>query len=422
MSKNLGTFLITVALVVAVILIGTLVPDVGVSGANLRWGLMALAMVAFLVGIGFEVNGRAAGVLIDDRFKMSLSRLQLTAWTVLALSAFLTIAIPRSVSPRLDALPTDEQVAACIARLEESDAEGAAEIARLWEGATEEGALEAATPAQQAQWEQAREMVREACPAEPLNVQLPTELLVAMGISVGSFVSAGLVKSTKTSKKVDVELLSEKEQRLEREKQDAETALAEATDTLTEAARELSELETIKAGLQAQLVALGAPPAPPSAGAPTETEIREQLAQAEAEMKRLQEKKSQAFAAQEAAKEASERAAKALDDFRAVIQQSQGSLHRNSKASEAAWADIFRGEEIGNYWLIDLGKVQMFFLTVAVIFAYGAAVYGLLAKGALYDPLGVALPAFADSLNALLAISHAGYLTDKAVDQTKIEK
>ena len=139
-------------------------------------------------------------------------------------------------------------------------------------------------------------------------------------------------------------------------------------------------------------------------------------------MKRLQEKKSQAFAAQEAAKEASERAAKALDDFRAVIQQSQGSLHRNSKASEAAWADIFRGEEIGNYWLIDLGKVQMFFLTVAVIFAYGAAVYGLLAKGALYDPLGVALPAFADSLNALLAISHAGYLTDKAVDQTKIEK
>ena len=54
-----------------------------------------------------------------------------------------------------------------------------------------------------------------------------------------------------------------------------------------------------------------------------------------------------------------------------------------------------------------------------MVFSYAAAVYTMLANGPLNSPLGVDFPAFSDTMNVLLGISHAGYLTNKAVDQTQ---
>ncbi|HWM94130.1 MAG TPA: hypothetical protein VN493_25455 [Thermoanaerobaculia bacterium] len=57
-----------------------------------RWYLTIALIVAFLMLIGKLRNDRLGGFLIDNRKKVSLSRLQLVGWTVLILSAFSTAA------------------------------------------------------------------------------------------------------------------------------------------------------------------------------------------------------------------------------------------------------------------------------------------------------------------------------------------
>jgi hypothetical protein len=60
--------------------------------------MLARVMLTALLGVCFVVIGRGTtgmweGVLLDARNRTSLSRLQLFLWTVLVLSAFLTIAM-----------------------------------------------------------------------------------------------------------------------------------------------------------------------------------------------------------------------------------------------------------------------------------------------------------------------------------------
>jgi hypothetical protein len=47
-------------------------------------------MLVFICIIGWKVNKRPSGVLIDERNKFSLSRLQILSWTLIVLSAFAT--------------------------------------------------------------------------------------------------------------------------------------------------------------------------------------------------------------------------------------------------------------------------------------------------------------------------------------------
>src|SRR5262249_54820312 len=47
----------------------------------------------FLVIVGEGVSGRPLGLLVDERKKMSVSRLQMVLWTVVILSGLLTIAL-----------------------------------------------------------------------------------------------------------------------------------------------------------------------------------------------------------------------------------------------------------------------------------------------------------------------------------------
>ena len=78
---------------------------------------------------------------------------------------------------------------------------------------------------------------------------------------------------------------------------------------------------------------------------------------------------------------------------------------------EASWQDLFRGDETGNFPYLDLAKIQMFFFTVVLVVVYGVGIAHLLAGSAAVT----ALPEMDSSMIALLGISHAGYLANKAV-------
>lgn len=60
---------------------------------GLNWALSALEIALILVLIGLVVRKNPLGVLVDSRNRMSLSRLQIILWTILFISAFITIAI-----------------------------------------------------------------------------------------------------------------------------------------------------------------------------------------------------------------------------------------------------------------------------------------------------------------------------------------
>ena len=99
-----------------------------------------------------------------------------------------------------------------------------------------------------------------------------------------------------------------------------------------------------------------------------------------------------------------------------AITEAQGLLHKNADPGEASWVDLVRGEEIGNYKLVDMSKVQMLFFTVVVLVAYAVAIANLLGDaGILVQRPSLSFPDFNDTLNALLGISHGTYLSVKAV-------
>jgi hypothetical protein len=83
-------------------------------------------------------------------------------------------------------------------------------------------------------------------------------------------------------------------------------------------------------------------------------------------------------------------------------------------------ADLFKGEEVGNADTIDLGKVQMFYFTLAMAASYavsiGAAFAG--AGGEMARDFAFSFPAINANLVLMLGVSHGGYLVNKAVPHT----
>jgi hypothetical protein len=83
------------------------------------------------------------------------------------------------------------------------------------------------------------------------------------------------------------------------------------------------------------------------------------------------------------------------------------------KLETASFRDLFEGDTPESATYLDLGKIQMFYITVALVLGYGIAV------GALFSGFGgtsdiTSLPSLDEAFVALLGISHAGYLTTKA--------
>lgn len=81
----------------------------------IAWLVVAVLMTLVGVVAGHGITGLARGVLIDDRHRLSLSRLQMLLWTVLVLSGYLAAAlsnIGRSSDKPLDvAVPSELWVA-----------------------------------------------------------------------------------------------------------------------------------------------------------------------------------------------------------------------------------------------------------------------------------------------------------------------
>jgi hypothetical protein len=88
-----------------------------------------------------------------------------------------------------------------------------------------------------------------------------------------------------------------------------------------------------------------------------------------------------------------------------------GSIVVNPQNVTPAFSDIFKGEEISNYDKLDLCKVQMFFFTIILFIAY----FIMLANMFYHSGFVFEFPDLNPSMIALIGISHAGYLTSKAI-------
>lgn len=370
---------IIVLVLILVIVVGGVVPVLGQLMPIARWSILIALMVVLLLIIGYRAtDGIPFGVLIDTTNHMSLSRLQIILWTVLTLSAYLMIAAPRVLGgiPTLEdfiaRFPNDERVAQCIAALKTQNLP----------------------------------LTIENCGGGALQITFPQELVVAMGISAASFAGSSLVQSAKRKKKANPQSLADAIASAEAALKIGNEALVKAKESSTLASTALIDKFRAQAITNAN----------PNATADEKRKDAEAVAKAEADVQRAADEVKNAQASIDKAQAELTDAQQAQEAARV---ESAGLLHRNTSPNQATWVDLFRGNEIGNYQLVDMGKVQMFFFTIIVVLAYGAAVLALLNdQVALLHPLGVDFPPFSESLNALLFISHAAYLSNKTIDHT----
>ena len=79
-------------------------------GLRVAWLMLAVSLVAFAAIAGHGILGVWRGMFVDERNMISLSRLQMLAWTVVVLSAYGTIALARvqeTPATALDVAVTD---------------------------------------------------------------------------------------------------------------------------------------------------------------------------------------------------------------------------------------------------------------------------------------------------------------------------
>ena len=345
------------------------------------WALVMALMVVLLGLIGRATNRRWLGVLIDSTNTMSLARLQVTLWTILVLSAYLLIALPRVFGM----LPID--------KLDKGDPM----LQQCMEG----------KPASFVP-------TMDNCGGGALKITFPPELVLAMGISLASFAGSHLIQNVQRNRGVD---LSEQDRKVN----DAMNKLAQVQQ-LYDAAQQASRQPSLDyAQAQQAYAAAAMSVSNPPAGAKA-ADLTDQLNQAKMDLDARLAVYKKAVDALGQAQADLDAARKALDiaqqDAQAARTEAEGVLHKNASADQASVSEMFRGTEISNCAQVDLSKVQMFFFTVVVLLAYAVATAGLLHSGsAMMNPLGVNFPPFSESLNALLAISHGTYLTAKATVQ-----
>lgn len=95
----------------------------------------------------------------------------------------------------------------------------------------------------------------------------------------------------------------------------------------------------------------------------------------------------------------------------------QGIAYANPSAKDARITDMFEGDELANTTYIDISKVQMFFFTLVAIIAYGVNIYQYMVDNT--PETMDTFPALSSGLVAVLGISHAAYLGNKSITQTK---
>jgi hypothetical protein len=79
-------------IIIAIAVVGVATPAWNMNRLA-SWLIIVALFLAFLFVVGHGITGRLQGLLIDERNKMSLSRLQMVAWTLVILSGLLAIAL-----------------------------------------------------------------------------------------------------------------------------------------------------------------------------------------------------------------------------------------------------------------------------------------------------------------------------------------
>ena len=247
---------------------------------------IAVLLILFALLAGWAVTGLAWGVLIDDRNKMSLSRFQTALWTVVVVSAILVAAFSN--------------------------------VEILGRGKVTETLKDPKDP-KTAHWTfvAGKQEPVELHGPGPLDLEIPPELWLVLGISVTSLVGSPMIRETKKDQTPKPEELK-------------------------------ATVEALKA--------------------------------------------------------------KGQEDA-----TNEGLVIVNKDPKDARWTDLFQAEETGNGAHLDLGKVQNFYFTVILVFAYAAALAAMFANP---GPIS-SLPAVSQGMVALLGISHAAYLANKARAQSQ---
>jgi hypothetical protein len=101
------------------------------------------------------------------------------------------------------------------------------------------------------------------------------------------------------------------------------------------------------------------------------------------------------------------------DPETAAATESKGAIVKKKHWRLARFSDVFMGEEVSNFEYVDVSKVQNSFFTMVAVVAYGVALVVEMATVSSIASFS-AFPDLPDALVALIGISHAGYLTDKA--------
>jgi len=191
---KLGGFVL--AVLVIVILIVLLV----VATPLWRWGLWAVIMLAVLFLAGkYGTSFGWSGALVDpQRGKYSLGQLQLVAWTILVLSAWVGIVLTRIVLQ----VPDGEKVQAGIQDVLKVQTSLENVSFELQEESDDQkkGELKDQQDELNAQLEEEKREVLAVLNADvtydqALNVDIPGEVLILLGISASSLVAGAAIKS-----------------------------------------------------------------------------------------------------------------------------------------------------------------------------------------------------------------------------------
>jgi hypothetical protein len=288
---------------------------------GLLWvAVMSILFLAFItISKATTQYGRA--LWVDDRYMMNLARVQVTLWTLLIVSAYLTAAVSNTLiqypsendkQKAREALAKELQVQGDALKYQK-DHEKATDIEKSAAGRRVADSAERV--------KKAEDTVKNLDAYQPkgsLIIAIPPTVWILLGISIGSWLGSPLILNNKK-------------------------------------AQESSEADFTKAkeGLKAQ----GASEA--------------KIAQVE----------------------------------------TQGRLLINTAYDQAAFSDLFRGEETGNAATLDVGKVQMFYFTVIVLFVYATGLFKMFNSGLPIHEF----PDLDSSIVTLLGISNASYLANKAV-------
>lgn len=387
-----------VVMVVSILVIGLLgvLPNGWVLPTTVRWVAIGAIITGFMILLGRQIHRRIDGILIDTSYKISLSRVQLIMWTVVAFSALLAIGLERNRLV-LTGVVTDPEYRA-------------------------------------------------------LDIGFPPELLLALGISTASLATSSVITQNKkeSASSRRIELLEDERIMAARDQAEAQARISAAQQEVQLATNEENRLRTDLANYQEQQQALqmqmeqlrmaASPAGQPSLSPTDATDLPEdaletvpavspaetlQTIQDQLELIEMQRVRAQAGiqatrerAALAAQREADaralfERATRDLARIDEATRNKVGVIYRNESPEQASWLDIFRGDEISNYQVVQVSKIQMFFFTIAIVLSYSVLLWALMNNAEAMSQNSLNLPEFSDTLNGLLALSHAGYLVVK---------